>query len=105
MTSFSHRAYYRHPSGSQTASPLVHCVHIQVEYSGLYDVLIFFCGYLVARGAHEWLAPISREGMEEDMLAYLFMCKRPVRFMTRLVVGFRSSDVVACHIHIHFCQC
>ncbi|OAX32754.1 hypothetical protein K503DRAFT_776325 [Rhizopogon vinicolor AM-OR11-026] len=33
--------------------PLVHCVRVQIKYSGLYDALVFFCGDLVARGAHE----------------------------------------------------
>ncbi|OJA13428.1 hypothetical protein AZE42_13163 [Rhizopogon vesiculosus] len=33
--------------------------------SGLYDALIFYCVDLVARGVHEQLVPISREGREE----------------------------------------
>ncbi|OJA21193.1 hypothetical protein AZE42_01359 [Rhizopogon vesiculosus] len=32
---------------------LVHYVHIQIDYSGLYNALILFGGDLVARGAHQ----------------------------------------------------
>ncbi|KAJ8587552.1 hypothetical protein M405DRAFT_934650 [Rhizopogon salebrosus TDB-379] len=62
-------------------APWVHYVPIQIDYSDLYDALVFFRGDLAGRGAHEDLAArIAREGREwslkfwreEDMTAYLF---------------------------------
>jgi hypothetical protein len=64
-------------------APWVHYVPIQIDYSDLYDALVFFRGDLAGRGAHEDLAArIAREGREwslkfwrkEDMTAYLFRC-------------------------------
>lgn len=66
-------------------APWVHYVPIQVDYSDLYDAIVFFRGDLAGRGAHEELAAkIALEGREwslkfwreEDMIAYLFRCVR-----------------------------
>ncbi|KAG1724296.1 glycosyl transferase family 90-domain-containing protein [Suillus paluster] len=62
-------------------SPWVHYIPIQIDYSDLYDALLFFRGDPSGRGAHEELgAKIARRGREwsrtfwrkEDMIAYLF---------------------------------
>ncbi|OJA09314.1 hypothetical protein AZE42_07471 [Rhizopogon vesiculosus] len=90
--------------------PLVHCVRIQINYSGLYDALILFCGDLVARWAHEWLAP----GREEHMFAYLFryvvsrssslfksrfiLCKQPL-ILFIIPSDLRIQTIQLCSIH------
>ncbi|KAG1724298.1 glycosyl transferase family 90-domain-containing protein [Suillus paluster] len=62
-------------------SPWVHYIPIQIDYSDLYDALLFFRGDPSGRGAHADLgAKIARSGREwsrafwrkEDMTAYLF---------------------------------
>lgn len=62
-------------------APWVHYVPIQVDYSDLYDALLFFRGDPSGHGAHEDLAKkIARRGREwslsfwrkEDMVAYLY---------------------------------
>lgn len=62
-------------------APWVHYVPIQIDYSDLYDALLFFRGDPSGHGAHEDLAKkIARQGREwslgywrrEDMVAYLY---------------------------------
>lgn len=62
-------------------APWVHYIPIQLDYSDLYDALLFFRGDLSGNGAHEDLAKkIARRAREwslrfwrkEDMVAYLF---------------------------------
>ncbi|KAH7890255.1 glycosyl transferase family 90-domain-containing protein [Phlebopus sp. FC_14] len=62
-------------------APWVHYVPIQVDYSDLYDAMVFFRGDLDGTGAHEDVAArMARQGREwsrgfwrrEDMVAYMF---------------------------------
>lgn len=62
-------------------APWVHYVPIQIDYSDLYDALLFFRGDPSGHGAHEDLAKkIARQAREwslgywrrEDMVAYLY---------------------------------
>jgi hypothetical protein len=62
-------------------APWVHYIPIQIDYSDLYDALIFFRGDLSGHGAHEDLAnKIAGRAREwslkfwrkEDMVAYLY---------------------------------
>jgi hypothetical protein len=84
-------------------APWVHYVPIQIDYSDLYDALVFFRGDLAGRGAHEDLASrIAREGREwslkfwreEDMIAYLFRCVLCAVFFAR--GGFSISFFFDC---------
>ncbi|KAG5641523.1 hypothetical protein H0H81_011145, partial [Sphagnurus paluster] len=61
--------------------PWVHYVPVQVDYSDVYDALVFFRGGLYGEGAHEDLARrIARDGREwsgkfwrgEDVTAYVY---------------------------------
>lgn len=61
--------------------PWVHYVPVQIDYSDLYDSLIFFSGDLSGEGAHEEMArKIGAAGREwvlnfwrpEDVTAYMF---------------------------------
>lgn len=49
-----------------------------------------------------WRQSQGGEWREEDMFAYCLGTLCPVRFISRLTVGFRSLDVVTFHIHLHF---
>jgi hypothetical protein len=66
---------------TQRIAPWVHYIPIQIDYSDLYDALIFFRGDLSGHGAHEDLAnKIAGRAREwslkfwrkEDMVAYLY---------------------------------
>ncbi|KAG2114117.1 hypothetical protein DEU56DRAFT_841997 [Suillus clintonianus] len=72
---------FSHDEGASFLSPWVHYIPIQIDYSDLYDALVFFRDDLSGRGAHEDLAKkIAGRGREwskgfwskEDMVAYLF---------------------------------
>ena len=61
--------------------PWVHYVPVQVDYSDLYDVLVFFSGDLSGEGAHEDMAKkigaagrdwVYRHWRPEDVTAYMF---------------------------------
>ncbi|KAG1741650.1 hypothetical protein EDB19DRAFT_704884 [Suillus lakei] len=69
------------PRFTHRLAPWVHYIPIQLDYSDLYDALLFFRGDLSGNGAHEDLAKkIARRAREwsltfwrkEDMVAYLF---------------------------------
>lgn len=66
---------------SHRLAPWVHYIPIQIDYSDLYDTLLFFRGDPSGHGAHEDLAKkIARRAREwslgfwrkEDMIAYLY---------------------------------
>jgi len=88
-------------------APWVHYVPIQVNYSDLYDALVFFRGDLAGRGAHEKLAAkIAREGREwslnfwreEDMVAYLFRYVRAFYWGMAFVRGWTWTLLISIHI-------
>jgi len=66
---------------SERIQPWVHYVPVQLDYSDLYDALVFFAGDLAGDGAHDDMARrigaqgrdwVSKYWRKEDMVAYSF---------------------------------